>query len=312
MRPILNFRFIDFINPKSNKFFNNKGWPVIKKECFKLLFENINDDLNKQNADFNKNFLGLGNPDADILFVSTKLLLTEKQIENWRINRSTYNLQSFDTVQRSDLLFEEYDNNFFKWYLVQLGIYGINSHSNPLNPLLNFEVHENVLCNNNHIYFGIQRLINLFEERNRLNKTYLAEKNNWEDCTFYRFFFTGLNIATPDADFKVNNFVGTDDSKTPSARYNFMSNKDKGFYKSFKTVFLFLAGNDSNTIGDLESIERERLLKIFNPDLKNSDIKTYAGITYYDCGEGARVIISPDFTNGFNRIMETKLVKLIK
>jgi len=302
-----NFNFLNF-----NEFLKDKDCPKISKECFKLIFECINDELSKQNIFHKEYFLGYGNPDADILIVSTQLLLSALRKLKWWLNYSTSNFTSSNLINRNSLFYEEYENNFFNWYLTLIGCQNLIKPYNLFNPLLDTEVRENILKDKNHCYYGIERLINCYEDRVCLTKTKLLETNHWKDCTFSRFFLSGLNISIQKSDFKVKDFVGTNEIKTPSVRFDFMRNRDMGFYKSFKTVVLYVNGDDYNSIENVDSIEREHVLNLFNPELKNSDIKHHKGIIYYDSGKGARVIISRDFANGFKHPMDNILAELIK
>ena len=84
------------------------------------------------------------------------------------------------------------------------------------------------------------------------------------------------------------------------------------FYKSFKTVIIY-AGSKLNYVGKVASIEREKIIQIFNPKLSNSNLKSSpSGIKFYDCGTGARVIISRHFSSGFGHTTAKDLASLIK
>ena len=286
--------------------------PLITKKSFIDLITHLNSKAFSVDADKQNHYVGMGNPNSDLLLVGNEMALDSSHSIHSSIFRHecTLNIEHwYDIIAHYNHLINPFDPILLKRIAPLTGF-------NPFNPLLFSLTRSIVLGKHGHTYYGMERLINHFEKIDGFTQTNIEETINWIICSFSKFFITELNInpskTSSTSKFNVKDFVGTNKTSKPSKRYNFINKGDLDFYKSFKTVIIY-AGSKLNYVGKVASIEREKIIQIFNPKLSNSNLKSSpSGIKFYDCGTGARVIISRHFSSGFGHTTAKDLASLIK
>lgn len=278
-------------------------------KIFNILKSNVKSQIPKfielSSAEYNNDFpyIGMGNPNADILLVGKEKALSSDSLYN-------------------SILTHELNLNFFHWNdLVTNGCSftspldpsilnrtGSLNGFNPFNPLLYNPTFKIVYKKHGHTYYGIQRLINKLESINGVNSTSIFESTNFSNCTFSKIFLTELNtntaLTSSESDFKISTFL-----KCKNGRYDFMKNCD--FYKRFKVVIIY-AGKDLKYVGKDNSSEREALIQIFNPHLTNSDCITTQNFQIYHTNIGSTVILCRHFSGGFSNALREEIAELLK
>lgn len=295
--------------------------PLITKKSFIDLITQLNTIAFSTDIDKQNHYVGMGEPNSDLLLIGNEMALdsssaVDKVIFN---HECTFNINHWYDIYTSHIhLTNALDPSL-------LGRIAPLTGFNPHNPLLFSLTRTKVFKSSvsGHTYSGMERLIDKVEKTYGFTQTNIKETINWDKCSFSKFFITELNInpskTSSTSKFNVKNFVGTNKTSTPSERYNFMNKGDLDFYKSFKTVIIY-AGSKLNYVGKIASIEREKIIQIFNPALNHGHhhiiiLPPHVNpnyIEYYDCGEGSRVILSRHFSSGFSNSYAHELAKLIR
>jgi hypothetical protein len=267
---------------------------IIKKSFVDLISKLTTLELN--------NYLGMGNPNADILLVGTeKALDPTKPVYASIINHElTMNLKHWqDILSHYNSLKESLDS-------VLLTRPSPLSGFNPFNPLLFPSTRKIVSGRTGHTYYGLQRLINQYEVIHSLPATNILEQGTYKNCTFSRCFITEIS-ADPartqrEAKFKLSDFF-------VSSRFSFMTGLASDFYTSFKTVLIY-AGKNARYVGKEGTPNRLKIIQMFNPTLDHKDLKiSPQGYIYYDNSKGARVILCRHLAAGFSNIAANEIAK---
>ena len=265
---------------------------IIKKKSFiKLISDKISEN----------EYLGLGNPDSNILLVGNEKALgkSDKSIIKHELDLNVSHW--LDIINKFNNLHDPFDkellnrqNSFEKF--------------NPFNPLLYNITAKRVKGKSGHTYYGMNRLINRYEAINNLNPTNIFEES-FAANTFSKVFLTELN-ATParsssQANFNLKAFRA-------SSRYKMMtSTLGEHFFNSFKTVILY-CGKNNKYVGNIDSQERLDIIRIFNPNLNHTDLKNTGDIKFYEPrNNGPRVILCRHLSSGFSNILANELASLI-
>jgi len=282
-------------NPKFVKIFDSVN------EKFKANMKKKSDE-NPEVYDPSFPYIGMGNPNADILLVGKEKALSNDPIYD-QIIKHELNLNFFHW-------FDLHCNN--KLYITPLDPSiltrtGILNGFNPFNPLLFTPTKTIVGKKHGHTYYGIQRFINAHESKHKLKTTSLFESLAYSDCTFSKVFLTELNTKTAltssHSNFNLSTFLNE-----KNGRYDFIKNCE--FFQNFKIVIIY-AGKDAKYVGKENSKEREALIQIFNPLLRNSDCKTVLNFQIYTTTSGSTVVLCRHFAAGFSKDIANELVNLI-
>jgi len=260
--------------------------PLINKLSFIDLITNLT-------AESSKPYVGMGNPDSNILMVGTEKALNADNPNNDHESILIHEL-CLNVAHWNNLLVEyNYLDNPFDLMLLErpLPFAGFN----PFSPLL-FEItHNMVYGKGGRTYYGIQRLVNHYEVLHNLPVTNAFETINFNNSTFSKCFITEISanpaINQMQAAFKLNHFFEGD-------RYNFMTNEAAAFYQSFSTVVIY-AGKNKKYVGQEGTENRLNIIRIFNPNLEHFHIHRMENHIYYDNGEVARVILCRHLAGGF-------------
>lgn len=258
--------------------------PLINKPSFDGLITNLT-------AKDSTPYVGMGNPDSKILLVgSEKALNTNNPNENTIIEHElNLNVAHWNNVLRN---YNHLDTPFNPLLLERPHPF---TGFNPFSPLL-FEItRDKVRGQGGHTYYGMQRLLNHYEEIHNIPQTRILEVNNFNNSTFSRCFITEISTKPAKnqkkAAFKLNDFF-------MGERYHFMTNEAASFYQSFSTVVIY-AGKNRKYVGQEGTANRLDIIRIFNPTLEHAHIHHMANHVYYDNGKGARVILCRHFAAGF-------------
>ncbi len=228
--------------------------PIINKPSFIELINSIN-NLTIQNEDRPAYYLGMGNPNSDILIVGK-----EKALDlNDEVYYPIINHESLLNINHWTDLIQNYNNLEDPFHNILLQRIGNLNGFNPFSPLLFPQIANIVHHNGGHTYQKISYLISLVYP-----VTNLFENILFENSIFSKFFLTEINHtpALNNANFNLTNFMN-------GPRYNFMSASD--FYKSFRIVIVHVGLNSPKYIGSRFSVGRYQLLRsLFNKNLENN------------------------------------------
>jgi hypothetical protein len=265
---------------------------IIKKKSF---IELISDDISENQ------YLGLGNPDSNILLVGNEKALGENDnsiikhelelnVSHWR-----------DIINGFNHLHDPFHNDLSNRLNPFKGF-------NPLNPLLYNPTANRVMGKSGHTYYGINRLINKLELNNNLIPSGIFKKS-FAANTFSKVFLTELNAApartSSQANFSLMAFQA-------SSRYKMMtSTLGMRFFNSFKTVIIY-CGKNNRYVGNNGSQERLNIIQIFNPSLSHADLQITGDIIFYDQrSKGPRVILCRHLSSGFSNAKAQEVASLI-
>jgi hypothetical protein len=239
-------------------------------------------------------YIGMGNPDADILLVGR-----EKALDP-------------DEPHDRPIILHELLLNHPHWYDIVVNHPNKGSHDaallqrphpftdfSPYNPLLFQDTRHRVARKGSHTYRRMWLTVNRGATAHQLRG--LSRMNNqqqeaWSWGLFDKVFITELSIQVA----RKSNEAPTPFRLTEwlqSARYRFMSRMAAAFYRRFKTVVIYAGVNDTGVkyVGAPGSPERLALVQIFNPSLTHNHMHLRANgmVQEYANGSGARVLITP-------------------
>jgi len=236
-------------------------------------------------------YVGMGNPDSDILMVGTEKALSVVNpahaailVHELYLNVSHWN----DLIVNHNHLTHPFDPNL-------LARFAPFTEFNPFSPLL-FEItRQLVLGHHGHTYYGLERLLMQYEAINGLAPTNVMENINFHDSSFSRCFITEISarpaVNLNQAKFNLAHFF-------TGNRYHYMTAQAAAFYQSFRTVVMY-AGKNAKYVGNAGTQNRLQIIRIFNTNLTHADIHILPDHVYYDNGTGARVILCRHLSSGF-------------
>ena len=272
---------------------------IYKPEFVELLNSNFLRDLNENKENF---YVGMGNPNADILLIGSEKALNSLDPNYGPILRHELELNIDHWIDLLDN-YNHLENPF------DLNLLNRNpplNRFNPFNPLF-LEQTANIVGNRaGHTYAGMKRLIKIVYNQNLDLYT-----NNYNLNVYSQIFISELSTKTAlnqnAAKFKLANFLASD-------RYNFLTTTASNFYRRFKTVVVY-CGLNNKYVGKTGTENRLRVIQIFNPTLSHMDLITIATtsspIEIYSNGLGSKVILCRHFAAGFGNDMAQVLANHI-
>lgn len=236
-------------------------------------------------------YVGMGNPDSDILMVGTEKALNAANPAHFAIltHELSLNVPHWnDLMVHHNHLIQPFDPNLL------LRVAPFNGF-NPFSPILLAATHHLVFGHHGHTYYGLQRLLNHYEEIHGQAATNAFENTNFIDSSFSKCFITEISanpaVNLNEARFNIGQFFARN-------RYFFMTTQAADFYQSFRTVVIY-AGKNERYVGKEGTLNRLQIIRIFNPTLTHADINTLPTHVYYDNGLGSRVILCRHLSSGF-------------
>jgi hypothetical protein len=235
-------------------------------------------------------YIGMGNPDADILLVGR-----EKALDP-------------DEPHDRPIILHELLLNHPHWYDIVVNHPNRGSHASallqrphpfpdfsPYNPLLFQDTRDRVASNGPHTYRRMWLTVNqgaTADQLRGLSRMNKQQQEAWSWGLFDKVFITELSIqvarSSSKVPFKLNEWL-------QNARYRFMSGMAAPFYRRFKTVVIYAGVKNHDYVGAPGSPERLALVQIFNPSLTHNHMHLRANgmVQEYANGSGARVLITP-------------------
>jgi hypothetical protein len=226
----------------------------IEKKSFINIFNNTNIQKNS------KNYIGMGNPDSEILFVGQEKALN--------LNDEAY----------SPIVNHESVLNFAHWNDIVSNHLGITDNFspdlmtraeplngfNPFSPMLFPPTAAIVGPLGGHTYKKIRALLNA---RNGARELNIFETNIFTDSIFSECFITEVSDKPS---------LTRSGNPMTQSRSIFVSSNE--FYRSFKTVVVHVGLNSKDYIYARNSVERYNFLKInFNSGILNPPIVLFLG-----------------------------------
>ncbi len=250
-------------------------------------------------------YIGMGNPDADILLVGCEQAL-----------------EPTDGID-AQIIWHELVLNHAHWHDIVVNHLLTPSHDpvllhrqppfagfSPYNPLLWPATWQKVVAaRGNHTYCGMWKVVNCGvgnADVNGLGRLNPVDAENWQWRLFDKAFLTELNVrvAKRSGDTQYNGLEGP--------RYDFMAGIGAPFYQRFKTVVIY-AGRNPRYVGTPNSGIRLNLITLFNPNLqlRHRHVHTFnvmihppgavhgpipytsLSVEEYSTGDGRRLLIAP-------------------
>ncbi len=239
----------------------------------------------------NPPYLGMGNPDADILMVGREKALNPQDQAYWNI------------------ILHELVLNHAHWYDIVHHHAAVHPHDpallgravpftgfSPYNPLLWLSTWEMVTGQGHHTYQGMWTAVNYSTRNadvNGLGRLDAAAAEAWQWRLFDKVFITELNLQVAKSSRKTK-FKLAEWLRRP--RYTFMAGMGAPFYRRFKTVVIY-TGLDNDYVGNHGERNRLDLVQLFNPTLTHDNrvVLHQNGQTVeeYTTANGSRVLITP-------------------
>ena len=237
-------------------------------------------------------YIGMGNPDADILLVGREKAMDPGKLID------------------QPIILHELLLNHPHWYDIVVNHTNTGSHDpallqrphpftdfSPYNPLLFQDTRHRVARKGSHTYRRMWLTVNRGATAHQLRG--LSRMNNqqqeaWSWGLFDKVFITELSIQVArksteaPTPFRLTEWL-------QSARYRFMSGMAAPFYRRFETVVIYAGVKTHDYVGAPGSPERLHLVKLFNSTLTHDDMRLLAdgAVQEYANGSGARVLITP-------------------
>ena len=245
-------------------------------------------------------YIGMGNPDADILFVGKEKALDPGKLID------------------QPIILHELLLNHPHWYDIVVNHTNKGSHDtallqrphpftgfSPYNPLLLPTTWARVTGRGFHTYQGMWLAVNdggTINDVTGLGTMTPPQAEAWQWRLFDKVFITELSIQVARSSSKVR-FKLKEWLQSP--RYRFMSGMAAPFYQRFKTVVIYAGVNNRRYVGAPGSPERLALIQIFNPTLTHADMHVLANgaVQEYANGTGARVLITPHLSGNAGRAL---------
>lgn len=240
-------------------------------------------------------YIGMGNPDSDVLLVGCEkaLEVDHEPMRSIWTHEFLLNQQHWADIVRHRAGTDPFDRSL----LLRPGkLAGFN----PYSPILFAPTASIVKRNGGHTYRGMERLVNAYETRWTVGApTRLFESVHFTKSIFSRVFITELSdkvaLRSADAGFNVKTFLD-------GLRHRFMSGTASQFYQGFRNVVLY-CGRNSKYVGRTGTPERDAILRIFNPGVSHTHLTVHSGIEVYSPPTGARIILCRHFAAGFSAAM---------
>jgi hypothetical protein len=237
-------------------------------------------------------YVGMGNPDADILMVGREKALNPADAAYW------------------DIILHELILNHAHWYDIVHHHADVHPHEaallgrgapftwfSPYNPLRWLPTWNMVTGPGHHTYQGMWTAVNCNTgnaDVNGLGGLNAAAAEAWLWSLFDKVFITELNLRVAvhgdDPGFDLANWLH-------GPRYTFMAGIGAPFYRRFKTVVIYAGVTNHHYVGAPGSPERLALVQLFNPTLTHANLVVLGHpdqqIEQYANGQGARVLITP-------------------
>jgi hypothetical protein len=248
--------------------------PLIRNLDFRKIFEGLNNIVIPQDYKPQEYpYIGLGNPDANILFVGSE---KKEEVNFPQIlqHELVYNFVHWCNLINEHSTFNDRFHPGLKLRGNQL------DHFNPFSPLSLDETCLAVYKLGNHTYRRIETIINgitLNFNSTPPKSIFAISPKKYEDSIFSKCFLTELSDHPLPAQNGVWDFTGF---KNSARGQHILKGSLGKFYRSFKKIVIY-AGRSYT--GDVGSLQREEIIQMFNPNLTNLDIQVgaYDGVELY-------------------------------
>lgn len=236
---------------------------LIKNNSFKKIFKNFSIPSECDQYDpIECPYVGLGNPDANLLFVGSE---KKYEIEFPIIyqHELVYNYAHWSNLVND---YSSYKDALHPKLKLRGGLL---NHFNPFSPLTLDETCYTVYKKGNHTYKRIETIINkiLLTFHSLPPKSiFNISPYKYDDSIFSKCFLTELS----DKPMPSQNGKWDFDKFKKSPRGKQMKDGNLGnFYRSFNKVVIYAGKNYTGEVG---SLQREEIIKLFNPNLSNANI----------------------------------------
>jgi hypothetical protein len=237
-------------------------------------------------------YIGMGNPDADILLVGREKALDPANPLYWPIiahelllNHAHWRdiVLHHRAVPRRDVALLRRAQPFTGF--------------SPYNPLLFPLTWQLVSARGAHTYRRMWLAVNegaLPPQVAGLAQMDQAAREAWQWMLFDKVFITELNMKVAlnaaKAQFDLRKWLG-------GPRHQFMAGLAAPFYQRFKTVVIYAGVNNRRYVGAPGTPQRLALVKLFNPTLTHADLVVLhplgLHVEQYANEHGARVLLTP-------------------
>jgi hypothetical protein len=269
---------------------------LIKNKKFKNIFAGKHLQLNPVTKDaYNPiiyPYIGLGNPDAKVLFVGSEKAFNPEispvinmhelflNYAHWDDIIENYNGKLVDTLHPILKL----RNNALKGF-------------NPYSPLTLDETCYDVYNAGSHTYKKLEKIINsILLTFHSLPPTSIFQTSPKQQLgsAFNYCFLTDISDLPKKRQNEGDAFSFDDFVNSP--RYHHLSAAIGDFYRSFQKIVIY-AGN--TCVGNRNTDLRLQMIRIFNPNLNHDNLVTPPNPVFdkYDCGIGAELIICNQLTS---------------
>jgi hypothetical protein len=235
-------------------------------------------------------YIGMGNPDADILLVGRE--------------------KALDPGSPTDrpIILHELLLNHPHWYDIVVNHPNVGSHDpvmlgrphpftgfSPYNPLLFTDTWNIIARKGAHTYRRMWLAVNCgtgVDQVAGFNQMNNQQRQAWSWGLFDKVFITELSMqvarSSSNVRFKLKEWL-------QGPRYHFMSGMAAPFFQRFKTVVIYAGVKNRRYVGAPGSAERLALVRLFNPTLTHAHMHPLANgaVQGYANGFGARVLITP-------------------
>jgi hypothetical protein len=287
-------------------------------------------------------YIGMGNPDSEILVVGQEKALSNggKILSNDEIQQ-LFALHGLGLLQRRHLpdnfsatiYNQECSLNVEHWCDIINNYQGLIdpldqvlstrlhpfTNFNPFQPLIYSPTWRIVNGRHGHYYYGLQRLINAYGGLQvPPYTTRIIPATPWVESTFSKCFITELSVIaarnTREASFSFENWK-------KSTRFKFLSGEtqcNSNFFRGFKNVII-AAG--ARYVGEVGTPQREAIIQLFNPHLLNVHCNAIGpnpgvpGIDYmydFEGNTGSRVVITRNLAAGFGNARANHVAGLMR
>jgi hypothetical protein len=254
---------------------------LIKNKLFKSIF-NTSDTPHLDEYDpIEQPYVGLGNPDANLLFVGSEkkeevefpIIYLQEFIYNychWSDLAHDNSYPGYYDALHPELKLRGHGPDYSKVRLTGPSL----DHFNPFSPLTLDETCYTVYNQEDHIYKRIETIINgiLLTFHSLPPKSiFNISPYKYDESIFSKCFLTELS----DNPMSILNGKWDFDKFKTSPRGKQMKDGNLGnFYRSFNKVVIY-AGKDYT--GEVGSLQRAEIIRLFNPNLINNDIYSFHG-----------------------------------
>lgn len=293
-------------------------------------------------ANHEQYYIGMGNPDADILVVGQeKALLAGGKIYTDDYIQDFLTLVDLGMLPRNSLpenfgatiYNQECSLNIHHWCDIINNYNGLNdpldtvllnraipyTNFNPFHPLLFPPTWRIVNGRHGHYYYGLERLINAYAGMQAPPyTTRIIPATPWVESSFSKCFITELSVIAArnarEASFSFEKWKN-------STRFKFLSGEtqcNSDFFRGFKNVIIAAGGR---YVGEVGTPQREAIIQLFNPHLLNVHCSALgpnpglSGIDYmydFEGNTGSRVVITRNLAAGFGTARAGRVAGLMR